>query len=268
MKPLFYISILILALFSIVQSSCTEPGAVAHMEIVDFTVEHQNQIGDIFVNEVMTNTDKFTPLEEIQYSSAYLYLNTLFNTLLTTDLVTRRNALDWDIIIINDDSSKSIFTAPGGKIFVYSGFLKFVNSESELLSVLAHEIYYANSNVAINRLAEEVDDGFIFGDLILGNQVNNVDQLVCTMRDLRFRESEIESADNFSVEVLCNFQYDANGLKKLLAEAELLPTIEWTSTRPLSVNRINNIMNKASICGADEDTFTERYQEFIEMDLP
>lgn len=260
----------LLAIGLIFACSCKKTSPPVHLVLEDYTVEDQETIGQAISDEVLSNSNKFPVLPKGQYNKAYTYLNSLWRTLLTTKSVKRRDALDWELFILHNDDKKGIFTAPGGKIFIYTGFLKFVRSENEFLSVLAHEIYYCDTDVAMQRLAKEVDDAsFIFGEIVLGNHVEDMESIVCTMESLAFTQTEAIAADNFSIEVLCNFQYHPLGLRDLLVEAGHQTTpIEWTTTRPYSEERLDNIVERATICGIDEVRYEERYLMFKTQYLP
>ncbi len=251
-------------------SACKEPGDNVHINLTEYTLSDQALIGDAIKDEVLSNPSKFPVLSEHEYPEAYNYLNVLMKTLLTTDVVKRRENYTWELIILNDDARKSVFTAPGGKIFIYSGLLKFIHTESEFMCLLAHEIYYTDSDAIINQIGSQISNvGFIFGDVVLDNPDADIDQIVCLLRDLRFSADDVRDADDFALDVLCNFQYDAFGLKDLLMEADASnELIDWINTRPIVPNRLENIMERASLCGMEEDTFEDRYQRFLQEYFP
>ncbi len=70
---------------------------------------------------------------------------------------------DYHFFVINDNEFNA-FAAPSGLIFFYSGLISMMNSENELLSVMAHEI----GHVSKRHLASRMEKGKIVGIASLG----------------------------------------------------------------------------------------------------
>jgi predicted Zn-dependent protease len=47
---------------------------------------------------------------------------------------------EWNVHVLINDETTNAFVLPGGKVFVYSGLLKQCSNDSELATVLGHEI--------------------------------------------------------------------------------------------------------------------------------
>jgi len=252
-------------------NGCREPGAVAHKNIEKADTQDQRIIGNAIYNHIISDSQNYPILDPIQYENAYNYMNTLLRTVLNTSSVNHRDDFDWTMTILNDDSNQTIFTTPGGHVFIYTGFLRFIGAENELLSVVAHEVYYADTDMSINALINSFGDaGFIMGDILLGNDVSDeINELASAIANLTYASAEVESADNFSIDLLCPFQYEAIGLKTLIDRMINSPNhIEWFDHRPSNITRIQNIQSMAAICGMAEPTFEERYQDFVRKHLP
>lgn len=263
--------ILILTIITILlTSACRPEGSVAHKNLEKVTVDDQKKIGEAIKDEIYSNTNHFTVLNNGAYKDAYDYINTFLKTILYTENVSRRNALDWDITILEDDNKHSIFVVPGGHIFVYTGFLKFIHNESELLSTIAHEIYYANYDDSVNELFDMVDNaGNVFGDIVLGNEVAEIREIAILASELTFTEEAIANADEFALNLICPFQYDSRGLAEMMKRAKTSDfSIEWFELRPLSDNRIQKVMTMTASCGVEEPTETDRYNRFKDTFLP
>ncbi|AMM41196.1 Peptidase family M48 [Candidatus Desulfofervidus auxilii] len=65
---------------------------------------------------------------------------------------TRRN-LPWEFYVIKDDKTANAFCLPGGKVFVYTGILKYTQDETGLATVLAHEIGHAIARHGAERMS-------------------------------------------------------------------------------------------------------------------
>ncbi|HWF45085.1 MAG TPA: M48 family metalloprotease [Candidatus Kapabacteria bacterium] len=61
----------------------------------------------------------------------------------------------YKITVINDDKTVNAFTIPAGGIYVYTGLLKFVDDESAIAGVLAHETTHADHRHATRNMTQE-----------------------------------------------------------------------------------------------------------------
>lgn len=62
--------------------------------------------------------------------------------------------LPWSVSLIRSDQANA-FCLPGGKISVYTGMLRFADSEAALAAVLGHEIAHATARHGAQRLLRE-----------------------------------------------------------------------------------------------------------------
>lgn len=240
---------------------------IIHQNKESFTVEEQRIIGSLIKSEILKQDQQIIILNKNEYAGAYRYLETLMKMLLNTTTVELRNSFDWDLNIILDDNQRQAFITPGGHLFISTGLLKFISSESQLVSVIAHEIYYADTGYVVDKLKEKYSD---LADLLLNRiDPNFIEELALNMGNLLFEEEEVLKADSYAINLLCPFQYNALGIKTILESAKTYNGfIHWLTARPSSINRINNIVAIAQACGSEEETFSERYQAFIQDELP
>ena len=47
--------------------------------------------------------------------------------------------LEWEFLVIEDEQENA-FVVPGGKVVVYTGLLRLLDTEAQLATVLAHEV--------------------------------------------------------------------------------------------------------------------------------
>lgn len=246
-----------------------EPNHVTRINKEHFTLAEQQEIGDILQIAIEKNHEKFPILSKTGFEEAYNYLDLLNRTLLASPNVENRNEYSWDISIIRNDAIKTAFITPGGHLYLYTGLLKFLETEHQLAAILAHEIAYADSDFMINRLKAEYG-GLVLGDLLLGNKIENLDEMACSLANLAFSGSDVLSADAYSVNLLCPFAYDASGIKSILETIDSNDVfVEWLQTRRGDFEeRIQNITTHAMPCGSEGQVFTERYKNFKENLLP
>lgn len=49
----------------------------------------------------------------------------------------------WEFVVIDDDDQINAFALPGGKVAIFSGILKYTQTEAGLATVMAHEVAHA-----------------------------------------------------------------------------------------------------------------------------
>jgi predicted Zn-dependent protease len=55
----------------------------------------------------------------------------------------QRPDFDWEFTLIKNDKVANAFCLPGGKVFVYTGILKYTEDETGLATVIGHEVAHA-----------------------------------------------------------------------------------------------------------------------------
>ena len=243
---------------------CEETGSVIRQSFDQFTIEEQVNIGNTMKQEIESMREVFPIMNKLTNKCAYDRLNIIFNTLLNTSVVNNRKEFDWSLYIIDNDQIKNAFTLPGGHVYIYSGLLKFLKTESQLVAVLGNEIAYADDEYTLNTLIEE-HGNLILGDLSLGNPVPNLSDILIELPYIQYEDSFVKKADSISISLICPFQYDANSLQDFIESASA-SNIEWVSSKKGGDinNRIKKIESLTGNCGEDEGTFEMRYQTFLE----
>jgi len=235
---------------------------LVHVIKDEYTFEDQDEIGKTLKTLIVNSPDRYHILEQSENADFYKYVNTLMDMLANTDYVTNRVNFKWDVTIIQDDNVTTSFITPGGHLFIYTGLLKFINSETELFSILAHEVNYADSGNLMERLVSTFGKDVI-GDLLLGYDIPTTRAVANSLENISYTEQEVLIADRYALNIICPFQYDAIGLKTFLERANSNSfEIQWLETHPSSITRIESIEEYAVNCGIEEDTFTQRYLEY------
>lgn len=256
-----------LILFTLLIYQCDQPELVVKEDKDSFTIEDQKVIGQTMEDQLLKMSDTYPILRKDQNRCAYDRIEILFNTLLNTSVVQNRKTFDWELHIIDNDEIKNSFILPGGHLYVYSGLMKYLQSESELVAVLGNEIAYADQELTLNALRAEHGNVTI-SDLSSGKKVKNLEEILSDLPYLQYKEETVFNADAVSISLICPFQYDANSLKRFIEKAEE-SNIEWIRSKGGSLDkRLESLNNLSASCGADESTFEERYQSFKNTCLP
>jgi len=201
-------------------------------------------------------------LDKAQNRCAYERIEVLFKTLLNTSIIHNRRTFNWQIHLIDNEELSNAFSLPGGHIFIYTGLLKFIETESELIAVLGNEIAYVDNEYTLQTLRAEHGNS-VMSDLSLGKKTPSLSEMLIDLPYLGFDEATILQADSVSLALICPFQYDANSLEKFIEKAADAK-IAWTISKKGNFeNRIRKIANAARECGEEEATFEERYQSFL-----
>ncbi len=242
---------------------CEKEGAVIRQNFDEFTIQEQINIGNTMKQQIESMQDVYPIMNKLTNKCAYDRLDVIFSTLLNTSVVNNRKEFDWSLYIIDNDQIKNAFTLPGGHIYIYSGLIKFLETESQLVAVLGNEIAYADDGYTLNTLKEE-HGNLILGDLSLGNSVSNLSDILIDLPYVQYDEDLVTKADSVSISLICPFQYDAHSLQDFL-ESAIDSNIEWVYSKKGGDinNRIEKINSLTGNCGKDEGTFETRYQNFL-----
>ena len=105
-----------------------------------FSYEDDIELGKQVAGEIKNDPQTYPVLAEKDHIEIYNYLYSLRDVVLNSGKITYRNEFEWKLHIIKDDEILNAFATPGGYIYVYTGLIKFLDSEDQLLGVLAHEV--------------------------------------------------------------------------------------------------------------------------------
>lgn len=240
---------------------------VVHISKEEFTIEDQDKIGNHLDNIIQSMPDVFPMLDRNDYADYYEYVETLYRSLINTGQVLRRDSFRWEVHIVKDDEMRTAFMLPGGRLYLYTGLLKMIRAEHELFSIMAHEIHFADRGVMVTYLKAEFGT-VLLGDVLLGKDTEEVRRLAAGIKEIVFAPAEIVRADEYAIELVCPFQYNAQGLLSFIEFAENSEEeVLWLHTHPSVDDRLDLLKEKGADCGEEGFTFSERYS-FFKNKLP
>jgi len=162
------------------------------------------------------------------------------------------------------DPQINAFAMPGGYIGVNSGLVVSSSNESELASVLAHEIGHVVMRHIARGMTQKSQNGGVMlasmvaallaalsgsGDLAMG--MASFGQAAAINRQLSFSRSAEQEADREGFRMMSKAGYDPRGMAqmfRLLMNTSRLNEgsggSEFTSTHPLSIQRLSDIENR------------------------
>jgi predicted Zn-dependent protease len=212
-----------------------------------FSIEDDKALGLQFSRQIESDTKQFPILPEKGNEEAYRYIRGLTQKLLRTGKVAHANDFAWEVKIIKDDKTLNAFAVPGGYLYVYTGLIKYLDTEDQLAGVMGHEIAHAALRHSTQQMTK------IYGldalrQIITGKtDPGLMEQIALGLISLKFSRNHESQADEHSVIYLCGTDLNAAGaagfFEKIKGKGGNPP--EFLSTHPDPGNRVKNIQGKA-----------------------
>lgn len=215
------------------------------------SIEDDIRLGQEVKNEIASNPKDFPLLAEKGNEELYNYVRAIAKRILNSGKLTYKDQFAWEIHIINDPKTLNAFCTPGGYIYVYTGLIKFLDSEDQLAGVLGHEMGHADKRHSTRQLTKLYGIS-ILTQIALGEKKANSDisKIAQSLVGLQFSRDHETEADASSVNYLCSTMYPADGAAGFFKKMEGQPTPPtFLSTHPNPGDRIKNIEAKAQSMG-------------------
>ena len=207
--------------------------------------------------EISSKPSEFPLLPERGNEEIYSYVRGITRNILNSGNVEHAKDFGWQVKIINDPKTLNAFCTPGGFIYVYTGLIKYLDTEDQLAGVLGHEIGHADKRHSMRQLTQTygiqilaaLGAGLATQGKSESAQKTAMDaaQIATAVVGLKFSREHETEADNMSVIYLCGTQYNpagAAGFFKKIGNANTPP--EFLSTHPNPANRVQNIEAQAA----------------------
>jgi predicted Zn-dependent protease len=254
-----------IGMFLLLLNSCDKDGSFNV-----FSLEDDKKLGEQVSTEIAKDPTQFPLLPETgrngQNERAYAHLRRITSNVLNSGKVLYKDEFVWQTKIIVNDTVQNAFCTPGGYIYVYTGLIKYLNTEDQLAGVLGHEIAHADKRHTTDNLTREYGIQLLL-QIALGKASQGVlVDIARSLNSLRYSRAAEREADDASVLYLCGTQYKADGaagfFEKLEMEGNAAPP-EFLSTHPNPGNRIELIKEKAVKEGCKLTPVTNGpYQDF------
>ncbi|MBN1459448.1 MAG: M48 family metalloprotease [Armatimonadetes bacterium] len=127
--------------------------------------------------------------------------------------------LPWRFRILDSDEVNAV-ALPGGFVYVMKGMVDFVDNETQLAGVVAHEVVHADHHHA-KTVIERTMTQALLAELVLQKSSNTIRQAAGIAIDLNMREGYRDKeyeADEFGTRYAFAAGYRADGLRGLLAK--------------------------------------------------
>lgn len=230
-----------------------------------FTLQDDKDFGAQVSAEIESDPTTYPILDSATYPDAYAHLHRITDTILNSGKVRHKDDFVWQTKIIHDDSVLNAFCTPGGYIYVYTGLIKFLESEDQLAGVMGHEIAHADERHSTEALTKQYGTEVLFA-ILFGNDQGTLTQIAKGMIGLKYSRNNESEADMRSVDYLYPTQYDARGAARFFEKILALgggSGPEFLSTHPSPENRVEAITTYWEDKGGKVgETFKDRYDSF------
>jgi predicted Zn-dependent protease len=217
-----------------------------------FTLQQDKDFGLKLKNEILLNPSQYPVLPYIGNEQAYNYLYAMRDEILASDQIRYRNNFNWELYLIDDDSTLNAFCAPGGYIYIYTGIIKFLDEADHLAGVLGHEIAHADQRHSTQQMTEVYGIELLLA-ILAGDNPGMLAQIAANLTALSFSRAHETDADDHSVDYLCDTGYASNGaaafFQKLISQGQTGGIPAFLSTHPDPGNRVQKINQQASTLG-------------------
>jgi len=162
----------------------------------------------------------------------------------------------WEFVVFDDDDQINAFAMPGGKVAVYSGLFKVVQSEADLAIVIGHEVAHVVAGHSAERVSQQllVAGGALFTQVALNQtELSREERALLlaafgagatvgvTLPYSRLHESE---ADEIGLIYAAKAGYDPRGAipfwQRMEAQKSFSPP-EFLSTHPSDSTRMRKL---------------------------
>lgn len=174
-----------------------------------------------------------------------------------------------------DKDVENAFAVPGGYVYIYTGILKKMQDESELVGVLGHEITHVTHHHYRRQLAKNEALGVALQTAMIATNAGQASQMaagaVFQLAGLKFSRGDETEADKGGTLTLGRVQRNPMGIAKYFTRAKGQGVPEWLSDHPGNGNRVKAIVKivnsdpKLQALAADSvyTNYRDRYQQHL-----
>jgi predicted Zn-dependent protease len=251
-------------------NGCSDDNDGVECELIPFnafTISQDKDLGIQVEAEIAAAPAEYPILPESQNPAAYDYLRNIRNNILNSGNVKYKDDFEWKLYIIKDDNTLNAFCTPGGYIYVYTGLIKFLDTEDDLAGVMGHEIAHADKRHSSKSMTTQYGIDAVL-KIVLGNgDPDLLTQIASQLGTLKYSRCHESEADAASVDYLSGTSYRCNGAATFFQKLDAMGgtgSPVFLSTHPAPANRIEDINKRAADkgCKTTGNTSDPAYQSF------
>jgi predicted Zn-dependent protease len=171
--------------------------------------------------------------------------------------LTERPSLPWNFNVLNSDDINA-FAIPGGKVFITRGLLSRMTNEAQLAGVLGHECGHVTGQHSGKQMTNQQGAAILLQGAQMGAEQYGANPLLVQLGAqggtmaaqgflLKFGRDDEYEADHLGLRYMTKAGYNPLAMIQVMeilaASAGESPSgmSEWTSTHPLTENRIKEL---------------------------
>ncbi|RJQ63984.1 MAG: peptidase M48 [Stygiobacter sp.] len=229
-----------------------------------FPVEQDVALGSEFALQLQ-NSSKDYPVYNNPAVKNYI-TQKIFQPILQSPDVLYKNVFKYNLEIIKNDTILNAFAVPGGPVYVYTGLLKYLDSEAALAGVLGHEIAHAERRHATNRMTKQMGIQMLT-QLVLGQNPSQtamiVSNLFTGMTLLANSRADEDESDQVSMKYLQATKYYPGAVKFFFEKMRDDGKVEkggqgisvFLSTHPDPIARIASVDQRLKAAGIEVKSY-------------
>lgn len=238
-RRIFTLLPLLALVMSLNQCSCSDT-------LGSFFVTEQDEarIGAQFDAELQTKSADYplyrtTTAQRIEFAQ---YVQNVFDKVLADIPSSQKPDYPFKLTII-DANVENAFAVPGGYVYIYTGIIGSMQSESELAGVLAHEIAHVTQHHYRDAMMKTAGISLVV-QALAGNDSSvlksAVKGLFTQLAELKVSRSNEDEADAYGTRYLGYAGWDPYGIADFFSR---MPStgIEWLSTHPDPATRVQAV---------------------------
>jgi beta-barrel assembly-enhancing protease len=212
-----------------------------------FTLNQDIEFGETMDSIIRANPADYPILEASTNPDAYDFINGMMQKILQSDDFVHKADFDWEVTIIEQDVMNA-FAVPGGKLYFYTGLIKYLDNAADLAGVMAHEMAHADRRHSTEQMTKYYGLSILVS-LLLGDDKSQFEEIASDLATglaaLQFSRTHEYEADEYAVRFTTDTDYHPKGIagffEKLQTDGQTAQTFEFLSTHPSDQNRIDNI---------------------------
>ena len=261
-----YSKILCVGVISLTLFTCSKKDAIEYV----FPVSDDIKLGAQVETQLAADPATYPLLDKAKYPAAYENLQRITENILNSGKLQYKDKMAWKIYIIQKDDVLNAFCTPGGYIYVYTGIIKYLDTEDQLAGVMGHEIAHADQRHYINQTIKNGATQMLV-NAVLGDK-SSITQMVSGFLGFAYSRADETDADAKSVEYLSgttNPKYACNSagafFQKMVdgGKADCNALTGLFQTHPCPEKRVEKINTKATTMGCSTTpSGSTKYAEF------
>lgn len=253
-----FIFISSIAFTTIFISSCDTVNKVVKNVNV-FPLSDDVSLGNQVASEIESNQKEYPIYKKNPAVVKYLNDN-VFLELMKSGKIKNKDSFNYQMQVIDNDEILNAFALPGGKFYIYTGLLKYLDSEAAVAGVMGHEIAHAEERHATERMTKQYGVSMLLS-VVLGDNPSQITQIASNLfvgaALLANSRSQEDESDQRSFEFLQDTKFYPGAVKfffeklrddgKVNSAGSGLET--FLSTHPDPIERIANTDSRLKAAG-------------------